>query len=244
MKAKEVMTPHVISVKPDSTVAEVATVLLDNAISAVLVIDDGKLVGLVSEGDLIRRAEIGTAERPRSWWLRLFTDNDTLAAEYIKTHATRVRDVMTRNVITVAEEAPLTEVAAILEKNHIKRVPVVRDGKPVGIISRANLVQALAAAPSATPLMPDVDDAELRKKVLATLHAEHWSSVGAVNVTVREGVVEYWGRYRSEEERDASRIAAEGIPGVKRVVDYRVPVMAYHRLPPGRGRGPDSGSSE
>jgi CBS-domain-containing membrane protein len=222
MKAKDVMTTQVVSVGPDSTVAEVADILLTRCISAVPVIDGQELVGIVSEGDLIRRAEIGTAERHRSWWLRLFDDSATLAAEYVKTHAERIRDVMTRNVVTVTEDTSIAEVAAVLEKNRIKRVPVVRDGRLVGIVSRANLIRRLAAA-KARPLTPAApDDGAIRMKVLDALQSQPWSDIGTAAVTVTDGLVEFWGVYGSEEARQAARVAAENIPGVHSVEDHRV----------------------
>lgn len=222
MNAKDVMTPHVKSVNPDNTVAEVAGILLKYGISATPVVDGEKLVGIVSEGDLIRRAELGTAERHRSWWLRLFTDDTTLAMEYVKSHATRVRDVMTRAVITVTEDTSLADVAATLEKNRIKRVPVVRDGQLIGIVSRANLVQRLAAAGAAPLPSAAADDSAIREKVLEALRSQRWSRVGPTNITVTDGLVELWGVYRSQKERDAERVAAEGVPGVHRVEDHRV----------------------
>ena len=124
MKAADIMTPRVISVTPDVSVAEIARLLLDNRISAVPVVDrDGRLVGVVSEGDLMRRAETGT-ERHRSWWLRAFGDSSTLASDYVRSHALRASDVMTRDVVTVAPDMPLREIANLLEKHRIKRVPV------------------------------------------------------------------------------------------------------------------------
>ena len=228
MKAKDVMTPYAVTVAPDSTVGEVADTLLTHGISAAPVVEGEKLVGIVSEGDLVRRVEIGTDRRPRSWWLRLFTDDTALAAEYIKSHATRVRDIMTRKVVTVTEDTPLADVATTLEKNRIKRVPVLRDGRLVGIVSRANLIQGLAAA-RATPL-PQVepDDSTIRAAVLDALRSQSWSSVGTADVTVTNGVVEFWGIFRSEEQRDAGRVAAENVAGVRKVEDHRVPISIPH----------------
>ena len=146
MKARDVMVSPVISVKPSCTVKEVAQTLLERRISAVPVVDDtGKLVGIVSEGDLMHRAEIGT-QRRHSWWLRVLTGDDALAAEYTKAHARTVADVMTREVITASPDTPLHEIAALLERRSIKRVPIVRDGALLGIVSRANLLQALASS--------------------------------------------------------------------------------------------------
>ena len=225
MKAKDVMTPQVVSVSPDGTVSEVSNTLLMHGISAVPVVDGDEMVGIVSEGDLIRRAEIGTAERHRSWWLRLFTGSATLATEYVKSHARRVRDIMTKKVITVTEDTLLSDVAAVLEKNRIKRVPVLRGGRVVGIVSRANLIRGLAAATtSLRPAAPD--DGEIRAKILEALRSQPWSSIGAADVTVTGGLVEFWGIYDSDQEREAARVAAENVPGVRKVEDHRVPISS------------------
>lgn len=222
MKAADVMTRHVVVIKPDNTVSELVDILLTHGISAVPVVENGKLVGIVGEGDLIRRAEIGTAERPRPWWLRLFADDATLASEYVKSHAKRVRDVMTRTVVTVTEETPLGEIATLLEKNRIKRVPVLRDGRPVGIVSRADLIQALAA-PAAAPDSCALDDGAILTEVLKVLRSQPWASVFPDNVTVTDGLVEFWGVLGSEAAREATRVAAETVPGVRAVKDHRVP---------------------
>ena len=146
MKARDVMVSPVITVKPNSSVREIAKTLLEKRISAVPVIDDGgKLVGMISEGDLMHRSEAGT-ERQRSWWLRLMAGDDVLAADYVKAHGRKVADVMTQNIITATPDTPLDEIAVLLEMNSIKRVPIVKDGQLVGIVSRANLVQAVASA--------------------------------------------------------------------------------------------------
>ena len=146
MQARNVMVTPVVTVKPTATVQEVATQFLERNISGAPVVDDkGKLVGMVSEGDLLHRVEAGT-ERRRSWWLRALTEADTLAAEYVKSHGRKVADVMTRTVITAAPETPLHEIATLLEKNAIKRLPILENGQLVGIVSRANLLQAVASA--------------------------------------------------------------------------------------------------
>src|SRR5665647_3102869 len=146
MKARDVMVSPVITVRPSASVREVAQIFLERRISAVPVVDEhGKLVGIISEGDLMHRAEPGT-ERKRSWWLQGFTGDETLAAEYVRAHARKVADVMTRHVIFAAPDMPLYEIANMLESNSIKRVPIVKDGQVVGIVSRANLIQAVASA--------------------------------------------------------------------------------------------------
>src|SRR5690349_1899267 len=144
MNAADVMISNVITVGPAAQLQDVAETLLKNRISAMPVVTaDGKLVGIVSEGDLMRRVETATGRR-RSWWLAMLTGREVLAAEYVKEHARKVSDVMTHEVITVKPETPLYDIATTLERNGIKRVPVVKDGKVVGIVSRANLLQALA----------------------------------------------------------------------------------------------------
>jgi CBS domain-containing protein len=222
MKAKDVMTAQVVSVGPDITVRELASILLKRGISGVPVLDGEKLVGIVSEGDLIQRTEIGTASQYRSRWLRLFNDNATIAAEYVKSHAKRIRDVMTRDVISVTEYTPLSEVAAVLEKNRIKRVPVVRNGRLVGIITRGNLIRRLAAANEQPLSHAAPDDGSMRDAVINTIKSQPWSDIETADVTVTDGLVEFWGIYGSEEARQAARVAAENIPGVHRVEDHRI----------------------
>lgn len=222
MQARDIMTERVVTVGPDTSVREIATLLLERRISAVPVVEEsGEIVGIVSEGDLIHRNEIGTELRGRSWWLRLFDDSAALAERYSKSHGAKARDVMTRDVVGVDETASLADIAELLETKHIKRVPVIRDGRLAGIVSRADLVRALAAIPRA-PIEPaSADDQMIRRQVLDLLRAEPWGNVWNTSVFVSGGVVEYWGIVRSEAERDASRIAAEGIPGVSEVRDRR-----------------------
>jgi CBS domain-containing protein len=219
MKADDVMVSAVISVRPTARVQEVAGILLANRISAVPVIDDeGELLGIVSEGDLMRRAEAGT-ERRRSWWLEYLTGKQVLAAEYVKSHSHKVSDVMTRAVITAAPDAPLGEIASLLERNRIKRVPIVKNGKVVGIVSRANLLQALATVPAKDTVTAHADDSEIREKVLSRLNAERWRP-SLLNVTVHDGNVDLWGFVTSNDEKKAVGIAVEGIAGVKSINDY------------------------
>jgi CBS-domain-containing membrane protein len=189
MKAAGVMVSAVISVRPNARVEEVARTLLAHRISAVPVInEEGELLGIVSEGDLMRRAEAGT-------------------------------DVMTRSVITATPETPLGEIATLLEKNRIKRVPIVQNGKVVGIVSRANLLQALASMPAKEVTATNVDDSELRDKVLSRLNAELWRP-SLLNVTVHDGNVDLWGFVTSYDEKKAARIAVGEIVGVKSINDH------------------------
>jgi CBS-domain-containing membrane protein len=218
MKARDVMVSPVITTKPSASVKEVAQLLLANRISAVPVVDDkGKLVGIVSEGDLMRRADLGT-ERHRSWWLAaLFAEEEDLAAEYVKQHGKKVADVMTKRLVTVGPDAGVNEIAGLLERHSIKRVPVVENGALVGIVSRANLIQALAGERTT----PDValPDATLRDRIMAHLRTQPWAHTSLLNVTVNDGIVDIWGITRSEAEKKALRVAAETTPGVRAVND-------------------------
>lgn len=222
MKAKDVMTRDVVSIGPERTIVELARLLLSRGVSGVPVIDGDRLVGVVSEGDLIRRAEIGTDERRRSWWLRLFASGAALARDYTKSHAERVRDVMTTEVVVVDEETPLADVAAVLESKRIRRVPVVRRGRVLGVVARADLVRGLAAAKSAaTASTAERDDRAIREKVVAILRAQPWSTIAPADVSVAGGVVRLRGVYASEEERRAARVAAESVAGIGMVEDQR-----------------------
>jgi CBS domain-containing protein len=215
MNAGDVMVSPVVTVKPSASVKEVAKLLLERRISAVPVVDEkGKVVGIVSEGDLLHRAESDT-ERRRSWWLLGLTGEDTLADEYVKAHARKVADIMTSNVITAASDTPLHELAALMETNSIKRVPIVKDGQPVGIVSRSNLVQAVASVPPGLEI--PLSDADIREKLLTHLQAQAWARPWLLNVLVNDGVVTLWGVTRSDEERTAIRVAAESVPGVRAV---------------------------
>jgi CBS domain-containing protein len=217
MKARDVMVAPVITASPNATIKSVAETLLKYQISAVPVVDEkGKLVGIISEGDLLHRAESGT-ERRRSWWLRGLIGPDALAAEYVKAHARKAVDVMTREVVTASPETPLHEVAALLEKNSIKRVPIIENGQLVGIVSRANLVQAVASAGKGLDI--PLSDATIRDKLLSHVKAQNWAHSGLLNVTVNDGVVDLWGAVWSNSERKAIRVAAEATPGVRAVND-------------------------
>jgi CBS domain-containing protein len=217
MKARDVMVSPVITVTPAASVQEVAKIFLQHRISAVPVVDQrGKLVGIVSEGDLMHRAEAGT-ERRHSWWLSGLIGDDALASEYIKAHTWKVSDVMTTKVITAAPDTVLHDIAALLEKNSIKRVPIVENGQLVGIVSRANLIQAMASARKGLEI--PLSDTAIRDRVLAKLKAQPWAHTALLNITVSGGVVDLWGITQSDTERKAIRVAAETTPGVCAVND-------------------------
>jgi CBS domain-containing protein len=222
MHASDVMTSNVISVTPEMTVREVARIFVDNGISGAPVLDpDGRVAGMISEGDLLRRSEIGTEERTRASWLDLWSASHE-ARDYIKTHAVNVREVMTSDVVSVQPETPLGEVAGILETRRIKRVPVMKAGRLVGIVSRANLVQALASVPDEPSTDVTLSDSEIRAMLMGELAGRKWSFAGR-NIVVTDGVVHLWGIFHSMEAVDAVRVAAQNIPGVKRVEDHTEP---------------------
>jgi CBS domain-containing protein len=209
------------------TVREVARIFVDNRISGAPVLDpDGHVAGMISEGDLLRRSEIGTEERPRTSWLDLWSASHE-ARDYIKTHAVKVRDVMTTDVLTVKPDTSLGEVASILETRRIKRVPVTDAGRLVGIVSRANLVQALASVPDEPSTDVTLSDAEIRAMLMGELAGRKWSFAGR-NLVVTNGVVHLWGVFHSVEAVEAVRVAAQSIPGVKRVEDHTEP---YQMMP-------------
>jgi CBS domain-containing protein len=223
MKAVDVMTRNVMSIELDSSVFEAAQRMILNRISGLPVLDaSGKLVGVVTEGDLLRRAETGT-ERHRSSWLEFFLGQGRLATEYVRTHGRKVEDVMTPSPATIVEETPLDEIVAVMEQKRIKRLPVMRGDKMVGIVSRANLVQALAtlARETADTLPSDV---ALRELVLAEIDKQSWSPGLLINVIVRDGVVELWGTILDERKRQALRVVAENVPGTRQVKDHLVSV--------------------
>ena len=214
MQAKDVMTREVITVRPSTTATEIADLLLRHRISGVPVLGDGdRVVGIVSEGDLVRRIDDGG--RHGSWWLRLFSAPDN-AGEYVKKHGSRAEDIMSPDVISVPPDAPLGKIARLLERKHIKRVPVIDGtGRLVGIISRANLLHGLAVTPSLPGTQPN--DEALRERVAEALkEAPGFVSIG-VNATVVDGVVELWGLVRSDTEARAARVAAENVNGVRSV---------------------------
>jgi CBS domain-containing protein len=222
MKAMDVMVRDVITVKPGDDVAEAVKLLAEHDVSALPVVDDaGTVVGVISEADLMRRGEIGT-EKHRSWWLEAMTPGVILAKEFAKEHGCKVDEIMSDTVVSASEETPLGEIAALLEKHRIKRVPVLRDGKLVGIVSRANLIQALAAS----HIQPSGDthaDRGIRLELLERLDGQTWTDFGSRNVIVRDGIVHLWGLVSSDEEHKALVALAEQIPGVKSVSDETFP---------------------
>ena len=217
MQAADIMTTNVVSVEPDMEIREIAGLLLEHRISAVPVVnDDMRIVGLVSEGDLVRRFETGTDNR-HSWWLADAFSTRDKTADYIKSHGRKASDVMTETVITVSRDTPLYEIAALLEKHHIKRVPVTHDDRLVGIVSRANLLHGLVAQRPESGRTKLPADKELRTTLLNEISAATGSEAALINATVIDGAVQLWGNVDSPDRRKAAGVAAESLPGVKSV---------------------------
>ncbi|MEZ5786338.1 MAG: CBS domain-containing protein [Xanthobacteraceae bacterium] len=218
MKASDIMSTDVVTVGPDANVQQVADLLVKHRISGLPVVDaSGRVVGLVSEGDLLRRADAGTGHE-RSWWLKLLIGSEGLAREYIHEHSRQVSDVMSREIITASPDTPVSDLAEILEKHRIKRVPIVKDGKLVGIVSRANLLHGLVSLRNEIPAKP-VADSELREVIQARIRAEPWISASLVNVTVTSGTADIWGIVDTSAEKKALRVLVETTPGVTAVND-------------------------
>jgi CBS domain-containing protein len=225
LTAADVMTTDVITVTPDTPLREIAKLLSTRRISGVPVIDPNRaVVGLVSEGDLMKHVDV-IGEQRRSWWLTLFAAETMLAHDYAKTHGRRAQDVMSSDVITVTPTASLAEIATTLERHRIKRVPVVQDGRLVGIVTRSNLLQALATVDVSRP--SSLDDRTIRERLLADLDVQPWAHMLLKNVIVENGVVHFWGFVENEEERRALQVAAENTPGVKAVEDHLAPYPKY-----------------
>jgi CBS domain-containing protein len=234
MNAQDVMTQNVISVGPNDSLSRAVRTMLQNDISGLPVLEaDGRLVGMITEGDLLRRAETAT-QRQRKRWIEFFVSQGRLAEEYVHSHGRKVSEVMTAGPVSVTEDMPLEEVVTLMERHRIKRVPVMRSGKVVGIVSRANLLHALAKlSAEAKPSTPD--DRSIRERLLVEIKKERWAPLGLIDIVVRNGVVDLWGSITDERERQALIVAAENEPGVKRVNDHLVwvePISGMAILPP------------
>jgi len=217
MKASDVMTVGAATIRSDASAPEAARLMLQYAISGLPVVDAaGHVVGIITEGDFLRRTETGTGRPHRPRWLEVLLGPGRLADEYVHSHSRKVEEVMTRQVVTVAEETPVDEIARLMERHRIKRVPVTRDNTVVGIVSRANLLRGLARladqAPAAT-----ANDLAIREQILTELDAQVWGRRAPIDVTVRNGIVQLWGPVADERVAQALRVAAENVPGVKGV---------------------------
>jgi CBS domain-containing protein len=226
-KAADLMVEDVVTVAPTTSISELARLLVAHRISAVPVLDEaGTLVGIVSEGDLLRRGETGT-ERHRSWWLEFLVSNAALAGEFVKSRGRTVADVMTREVVTAEEATPLAELAGLMERHHVKRLPILRGARLVGIVSRADLVAALASPEAAQPRGPAEGSA--RAAFLAALREQPWGRAAAIRATARGGVLYLHGVVGSPEEKRAVELLARGTPGIR---DVRCDLAVMYPLPP------------
>lgn len=214
---EDVMTAPVISVEPSATIAEAAKLMLADRISGLPVATrDGKLVGMISEGDLLRRGELGT-ERKRSSWLEFLVGSGKLADEYVRTHGRKVEQVMSTDPVTTRRDAPLEEVIAAMSRHRIKRLPVIESGKVIGIVARSNVLRALARTlPTDSP--HTIADDQIQKAVLEKLDEQKWGSK-FTRVHVENGTVTLTGALFDDREREATKVVAQNVPGVKAVID-------------------------
>jgi CBS domain-containing protein len=218
MRAHQIMTRSVVTVAPETTIVEAANLMLQRHVSGLPVVDaSSKLVGIVSEGDFIRRSEIGTG-RKRGRWLSFILGPGKAASDFVQEHGRRVEDVMTENPLTITEDTALAEIVDLMEKNNVKRLPVVRADKLVGIVSRANLLQAVASLAREVP-DPTADDDHIRNRVIDALEKNEWCPF-ALSVIVRDGIVHLSGVITEERARQAAIVAAENVEGVKKVHDH------------------------
>ena len=218
MEAADVMAREIVTVGPETPLTDAIRLMLEHRVSGLPVVDGtGQLVGLLTEGDLLHRAETGT-DAVRLGWLQALLARGWMAEHYAHTHGRKVQDAMTRDVLTVGEASPLDDVIRIMESRHVRRVPVVEGGRLVGIVSRSDLVRALGALLE-RPAGPDKDDGAIREAILAEMARHRWAPGQNVSVAVRGGVVEFTGMIFDERMRGALRVIAEAVPGVKAVRD-------------------------
>jgi CBS domain-containing protein len=221
MLAGDVMTPEVISVGPEASAMQAIALMLKHDISGLPVVDaSGALVGIVTEGDFLRRAELGT-QRRRPRWLEFLIGPGRLASEYVHACGRKVSEIMTPDPCAVTEATPLAEVVQLMERRRIKRVPVTRGCALVGIVSRANLLRALAKLARESKTVA-TNDAEIRERVLAELRKQLWAPLDMIDVIVRDRTVELRGTITEERARQAFIVAAENVAGVKAVRDHLV----------------------
>jgi len=221
MKASDLMTSLVVTVRADATIEYAAQLMLQYRISGLPVTDsDGAVLGIITESDLLRRAETGTENR-HARWASLLIAPGRLAQEYVRAHGCKVAEVMTERVFIVTPETPLADLVALMETKHVKRVPVVDQGRLVGIVSRADVMATLVGLLSEKPAGA-ATDAEIREKVLAEIDRQPWGPRDGIDVVVTNGVVVLKGMIPDERERAALCVAAENVPGVKAVHDRLV----------------------
>jgi CBS domain-containing protein len=219
MRAHQIMSRPVITVTPDTTIVEAANTMLQKHISGLPVVDaTGKLVGMLSEGDFVRRSEIGT-QRRRSRFLRFILGPGKAASDFVREHGSKVSEIMTTEpLLTVGEETTLEEIVELMERNNIKRLPVISNDKVVGMVSRSNLLQAVASLAKDVP-DPTADDDHIRNRVIDTIAKQDWCPFG-LSIVVRDGIVHLSGVITEERSRQAAIVAAESVTGVKKVHDH------------------------
>jgi CBS domain-containing protein len=218
MRAHQIMTRPVITVTPDTTIVKAANTMLYRHISGLPVVDAaGKLVGIVSEGDFIRRSEIGT-QRKRGKFLKFILGAGKEASDFVHEHGGKVGEIMTPGPLTISEGAELEEIVELMEKHHVKRLPVMRGDKLVGIVARSNLLQAVASLARQIP-DPTADDDHIRNRIIDAIEKQDWCPFG-LSVIVRDGIVHLSGVITDERARQATIVAAEGISGVTKVHDH------------------------
>jgi CBS domain-containing protein len=220
MKASDVMTRDVITVGRETSIANAIRLMLNNHISGLPVLDNGEVIGILTEGDLLRRSETGT-ERHRPRWLEILMGPGRMAGEYVRTHGRRVEEIMTADVISVAGDTPLDEVVGLMERRRIKRVPVIEGDVLVGVVSRLDLLRALLCTIEAENSEERGDD-EIREQILAELAKAAWVPRDGLSISVRGRVVELNGVILEEKERQALRVVSENVPGVIAVEDHLV----------------------
>jgi len=225
MRAHQIMTKDVVTVGPEASIVEASRLMLEHHISGLPVLDaHGHLVGIVSEGDFLRRAELGT-QRKRPRWLQFLIGPDREATEFVRQSGRKVGEIMTRTPHTVAEDTPLEEIVSLMEKKHVKRLPVMHRDRLVGIVTRANLLSAVASLAREIP-DPTADDDHIRERVTQAILKTGWRPIG-LQVTVRNGVVHLHGLIVNESSRQAAKVAAENVAGVAEVRDYLCLVDSY-----------------
>ncbi|WP_076861377.1 CBS domain-containing protein [Bradyrhizobium mercantei] len=224
MRAHQIMTRNVVTVTSRTLIEDAANIMLRNHISGLPVVDGGKLVGIVSESDFLRRGEIGT-ERKRSAILQFLFGPGRAAEDFVHERGRRIEDVMTLDPVTVGEQTPLEELVRLMEKKDIKRLPVMRGKDLVGIVTRSNLLQAVTSLARQIP-DPTVDDDHIRDRILRQIDAVSWRPIG-FEVTVCNGVVHLHGIVTSDHAREATIVVAENTAGVKKVHDHLCFVDTY-----------------
>jgi CBS domain-containing protein len=228
MKAKDIMTTSVVTVTPETQLHAILALLLQHRISGVPVVDSGKVIGAVGGGDLLHRHEIGTERRAddATWWQRFIQTGG--ASAYVQSHGAFAKDLMNPSVISITEDTSLNKIALIFEQRHIRRIVVLRNSQLIGLVTRSDVLRVLATCAQDTPAQSELpNDESIRLALLAKLSKQPWWSGHCSNVYVERGIVQYVGIVESEADRQAARIAAEHIPGVRSIDDQRIQAIGY-----------------